>query len=97
MSRTLFQPGKLVFTPGAGEAFTRNRELPSIFLSRHLKGDWGDVSKKDAEENELSLRKGHRILSAYKLQDRTRIWFITEADRSSTTILLPDEYSNHLG
>lgn len=92
MSRILFQPGEVVFTTGAGDAFARTGELPSKYLSRHLTGDWGEVE--DAKENELSVREGYRILSVYKLQDSTRIWFITEADRSSTTILLPDEYHN---
>lgn len=92
MSQILFQPGKVIFTPGAAEAFARNRELPSTYLDRHLAGNWGDVPKEDAKENELSVRNGYRILSAYKLKDSTKLWIITESDRSSTTILLPEEY-----
>jgi len=65
---------------------------PATFLARHVVGDWGDVDEDDRAENELSVREGFRVLSAYHLRDGTRIWIITEADRSSTTILLPSEY-----
>jgi hypothetical protein len=65
---------------------------PLDFLFRHLAGDWGELSPEDTAENELSLREGFRLLSAYSLRDGTRIWVITESDRSATTILLPDEY-----
>jgi hypothetical protein len=65
---------------------------PLDFLCRHLDGDWGELSPEDIAENELSLREGFRLLSAYSLRDGTRIWVITESDRSATTILLPDEY-----
>ncbi len=61
-------------------------------LKRHVTGDWGDLDPADRAENELSLRAGFRLLSAYALPDGTRIWLITEADRSATTLLLPDEY-----
>jgi hypothetical protein len=62
------------------------------FLGRHVAGDWGQVCAADAAENELSVNEGFRILSAYTLNTGTRIWIITEADRSSTCVLLPDEY-----
>jgi len=62
------------------------------FLARHLSGDRGDLSPEDRKENELSLQHGWRILSAYRLTSRECIWVITEADRSSTTILLPEEH-----
>lgn len=61
-------------------------------VSRHLTGDWGDLEVEDKVENELSLREGFRLLSAYHLPDGTKVWIITEADRSVTTVLLPDEY-----
>jgi len=67
-------------------------EKPEKFLSRHAAGDWGDVSDADREENEFSLAHGFRLLSSYKLRNGTKLWIITEADRSSTTLLLPDEY-----
>lgn len=61
------------------------------FLSRHMNGDWGDVSSEDARANEEALIHDLRIISAYKIGDE-KIWIITEADRSATTILLPSEY-----
>ena len=88
----LFPLGRLVATPGALDAIWRNGAGAWTYLSRHVTGDWGDLSAADKAENELSLREGFRILSAYSLTDGTRIWIITEADRSATTLLLPDEY-----
>lgn len=64
---------------------------PSDLLDRHLAGDWGDVCAEDNHANELALREGSRLLSAYRLGD-VAIWIITEADRSATTLLLPSEY-----
>jgi len=61
-------------------------------LNRHAKGDWGDIDEADKQENELSLKQGFRILSAYESGGLPKIWIITEADRSSTTILFPEEY-----
>ncbi len=87
-----FDPGIIVATPGALEALTLAGETPAAFLCRHVGGDWGDLDEEDRAENELSLQEGFRLLSAYRLRDGTRIWIITEADRSSTTILLPREY-----
>jgi hypothetical protein len=60
-------------------------------LKRHANDDWGDLCKEDKQENELSLNQGFRILSAYQ-HERYKIWIITEADRSVTTILFPEEY-----
>ncbi|HEY6245828.1 MAG TPA: hypothetical protein VIX17_17890, partial [Pyrinomonadaceae bacterium] len=62
------------------------------FLRRHMSCDWGDISKEDVAENELSITEGFRILSAYHTAKDQKIWIITEADRTSTTILLPCEY-----
>ena len=92
MSEAKFSIGRLVATPGALEAFARTGQHPIKFVTRHQRGDWGDVPPEDAEENELSVQEGFRILSSYRLQDKTRIWIITEADRSSTCVLLPEEY-----
>lgn len=64
---------------------------PLQLLSRHVRGDWGDLTEEDKQENELSVREGFRILSAYG-QGSQRLWVITKADRSVTTILLPEEY-----
>lgn len=88
----MFNLGQLVATPGALEALERNQQMPAEFLKRHVNHDWGDLDDDDKQENDFSVTNGFRILSAYALKDGTRIWIITEADRSSTTILLPSEY-----
>jgi hypothetical protein len=62
-----------------------------MLLARHASGDWGDVPPEDADENRLSIEHGFRVLSSYSV-DGERIWIITEADRSATTLLLPEEY-----
>ncbi len=59
---------------------------------KHQKGEWGIICEDDKKENELSVKEGFRILSAYKTNRDVKIWVITEADRNSTTILLPSEY-----
>jgi hypothetical protein len=87
-----FTLGQVVATPGALRAFSRNGELPERFLGRHLSGDWGVVCDDDRYANEEALQIGARLLSAYFLSDGTKIWIITEADRSSTCVLLPEEY-----
>jgi hypothetical protein len=86
-----FELGRLLATPGVLEAAGDEDLLP--YLSRHARGDWGTVDAADKRANELALKEGTRLLSAYMLRDgTTKIWIITEADRSATTILLPDEY-----
>ena len=87
-----FPLGQIVATPGALDAFTEAGEEPVTYLARHAAGDWGEVCEEDAKENEFSVENGFRILSAYRLKDGTKIWVISEADRSSTCILLPSEY-----
>jgi hypothetical protein len=87
-----FASGTLVATPGALQAFEQSGESPLTYLQRHLCGDWGDVDVHDRAENEYSLQDGFRLLSAYRLSSGESIWIITEADRSSTCILLPEEY-----
>jgi hypothetical protein len=90
MSKTgkfLFWPGQVVATPGAIEAPHASEEPPFDFLMRHLTGDWGDLSEADRRENEMSVREGFRILSAFTLKTGVKIWIITEADRSSTCYL----------
>ncbi len=91
MSAPLFEVGRLVATPGALAALVAPEE-PLTLLSRHVSGDWGDVPPEDAAENEFSVRHGFRVVSSYGTADGTRVWVITEADRSSTCILLPEEY-----
>jgi hypothetical protein len=84
--------GQIVATPGALAAFEESGEQPGDFLRRHACGDWGDLSEEDRKENEFSVIHGFRLLSSYTLNSGTTIWLITEADRSSTTLLLPEEY-----
>ena len=79
-------------TPGALQALRDAEQLPAELLTRHVTGDWGDLPDEDKEENELSVEEGFRILSAYNLQIGRKVWIITEADRSVTTILLPEDY-----
>jgi len=92
MGRTLFNLGQVVATPGALQALENSAQKPIEFLNRHVSGDWGELDAEDRKENEFSLKKGFRILSAYILNTGQKIWIITEADRSVTTILLPEEY-----
>lgn len=90
--KPLFLLGKVFLTIGAREALEESNQSPSEFLARHEIGDWGIIGKEDSKENDLSVKEGFRILSAYKTKNEVKIWIITEADRSSTTILLPEEY-----
>jgi hypothetical protein len=87
-----FPLGRVGATPGALRALERAEQLPAEFLDRHVNGDWGDVPEEDKQENEFSVEHGFRILSAYTTSAGEKIWIITEADRSYTTILLPSEY-----
>jgi len=87
-----FPLGQIVATPGVLSALDAAHESAIYFLDRHAAGDWGDLGDEDKKENEISVTDGYRILSSYNLKDGTKIWIITEADRSSTTILLPSEY-----
>jgi hypothetical protein len=88
----LFELGRIVATPGALQALEAAGEQPAQFLDRHASGDWGELDDEDKQENEFSLRNGFRILSAYTTSAGDKIWIITEADRSATTLLLPEEY-----
>jgi hypothetical protein len=87
-----FRLGQVVSTPGALAAMEQAGDHPLTFLTRHAMGDWGELDDHDRQENDLSLVHGLRLVSAYSLSDGTRIWIITEADRSVTTFLLPEEY-----
>lgn len=87
-----FRAGQIVMTRGSQDAFVEANQSPLEVLKRHLSGDWGNVPPEDARENERSVGEGYRILSSYTLRDGTKVWVITEADRSVTTILLPSEY-----
>ena len=87
-----FALGETFITPGAQDALDIAGETAIQFLRRHMSADWGEVSEDDAKENEMSLTDGFRLLSAYRTAKGQKIWIITEADRSATTILLPSEY-----
>lgn len=86
----LFRPGKLVATPHVLKVVP-GVELTNA-LTRHLRGDWGDVGDEDRASNDRAIKGGDRILSVYHSKDGVKFWIITEWDRSATTILLPDEY-----
>ena len=88
----LFELGRTLTTPGALRAMTEAGDGPLDFLVRHAHGDWGDVPPEDAQANEDALEHGLRILSSSQTSSGKRLWVITEADRSATTILLPEEY-----
>ena len=87
-----FELGQIVGTPGALAALKKAGQQPGEFLTRHINRDWGDLDDEDRKENEYSLEHGFRLLSAYKTNAGDRVWIITEADRSVTTLLLPEEY-----
>jgi hypothetical protein len=89
-SRPFANLGQLVMTPGV-ETEIPIEEILSA-LRRHELGDWGEVPPEDSRANDRALRDGERLLSAYTSAGGVRFWIITEADRSSTCILLPDEY-----
>jgi hypothetical protein len=89
----LFQPGRVVMTPGAADVLVRACIGPGSLLQRHLSGDWGTVCAEDREENERALVEGLRLMSVYPLPDTAEtLWIITEWDRSVTTLLCPHEY-----
>ena len=96
----IFNTGQIVATRGVYDLACQNPDFTQFIqksLNRHVKGDWGDVDEEDKQTNDYDLKHGMRVLSAYN-DDRfpkhgiSTIWIITEADRSATTILFPDEY-----
>lgn len=88
-----FTLGRVVATPGALSLLAATSTDPAELLARHQGGDWGEVPPEDARENARSVRNGWRVLSSYPVGGaRERVWLITEADRSSTCLLLPSEY-----
>ena len=83
--------GRVVATPRALETILDAGGDPFAYIARHASGDWGDLCAHDRRENGLALSHGRRVLSSYAVGN-DRIWVITEANRSVTTILLPEEY-----
>jgi hypothetical protein len=88
----LFDLGQTVATPGALDALVEAGICGAALLHRHHRGDWGDLDAEDIESNNAALKNGSRLFSAYQVTEQIKIWIITEADRSVTTLLLPSEY-----
>ncbi|MFM0025313.1 hypothetical protein PQR70_03400 [Paraburkholderia madseniana] len=86
-----FRMGRPTITPAAEAALNAVGIHPLRLLARHIHGDWGELPAEDLAANELALLSGRRLLSSYQVKGN-RIWIITEADRSATTLLLPHEY-----
>lgn len=90
-----FNTGKIVVTRGVHDEMDRSGEFERhvrLSLERHLTGDWGNLCDEDRVSNEIALKEGERLLSAYQKEGVPKIWIITEWDRSVTTVLFPDEY-----
>ena len=87
-----FPLGRIAVTPGALAALERVGDSPLRFLARHATGDRGDLDEHDCEASERAVTMGERMLSEYVLRSGERLWIVTEADRSATTLLLPCEY-----
>lgn len=85
-----FPMGQVVITTNAANQLDQAEVVAAI--RRHVAADWGEVDDEDRAENELSLQQGFRLMSVYTASDGTRFWIITEADRSATTVLLPEDY-----
>ena len=85
-----FPLGQLRATPGVIEEISFIEQMSA--LQRHAKGDWGEIDSEDWAENELSLKEGSRLFSAYRSSQGVKFLIITDADRTATTILLPNEY-----
>ena len=85
-----FRLGKIVSTPNALEHISPEDILSAI--QRHQAGDWGNVTEEDRQANDQALVEGTRILSVYHATNGTKFWLITKADRSVTTVLLPEDY-----
>ncbi|HDR8993353.1 TPA: hypothetical protein QDB03_005735 [Burkholderia vietnamiensis] len=87
-----FKLGRIFATPAALEIIAEACVSIIDLLIRHMRGDWGDLSEADRQQNELSVDAGLRLLSSYILPGGQTVWVITEWDRSSTTFLLPGDY-----
>jgi hypothetical protein len=92
ISKPLFPLGEVVATPGAIEALEKAKTSAWDLLRRHVAGDFGEVDQDDWQANLEAIKDDARILSAYTLTTGERIWVITEADRSSSCLLLPQDY-----
>jgi len=88
----MFNLGRVVATPNALALLEQHGVAPLTLLKRHAAGDWGNVPSDDAKANQDALKFGRRLLSVYSIAGNEKIWIITEADRSVTTLLLPSDY-----
>lgn len=84
--------GRLMATPDALAALADSGQSPAEFLDRHTAQDWGELCEEDRRLNDLALVEGDRLLSSYRTRKNVVIWVLTEADRSATTIMLPENY-----
>ncbi|RIV77663.1 hypothetical protein [Burkholderia pseudomallei] len=87
-----FKLGRIFATPTAVDVLNHAQVSIIDLLVRHVRGDWGDLSESDRQQNELSVDAGLRLLSSYVLPNGQTVWVITEWDRSATTFLLPGDY-----
>ena len=85
-----FRLGRIMSTPHALEVLSQEDIFTAI--ARHQAGDWGDMDNDDRRENERSLARGSRLFSIYHSAKGVKFWIITEADRSKTTVLMPEDY-----
>lgn len=91
--KPLFPVGQIVATPACLELLNKNGIHPFKLINRHIQGDYGDLCPDDNQANRDALKTGGRLFSSYRINDQQdKIWIITEADRSITTLLLPEEY-----
>lgn len=87
-----FRLGQTLATPAALLALERAGDSLSTLIGRHQCGEWGETCEEDAQMNEEALEGGGRLFSVYRLRSGVKLWIITEADRSATTVLLPEDY-----
>lgn len=85
-----FRLGKIVSTSNALSQLTQEDIL--LGIQRHQAGDWGDVDEQDCQANERALIERTRLWSVYHAANGTKFWIITEANRQTTTVLLPADY-----
>ena len=90
--RKSFHLGQVLITPPAEAVLQEAGRTFQEFLDRHASGDWGEIDVDDWNANEEALTSGARLMSVYGVNEKQKIWIITEADRSATTLLLPDNY-----
>jgi hypothetical protein len=90
----LFSPGRVVMASSVHHLVEGGLLNPTLYLKRHLAGDWGELTDDDKQANQQALQYGDRLFSGYDMDvdDEPRLWIITEADRSATTIMLPSDY-----